>query len=117
MLNIANRQIMPAVLDYSGNLAGATEAVIAAGATGQAHSKRLHDVCLLADQLMIDIENLEEVLKKVSALKNTQKKAQAYNSLVIPAMEALRKTADQLEMIVDSQMWPLPSYSQMLFLR
>ena len=44
-------------------------------------------------------------------------RAEAYRDSVAPAMKALRKIADELETIVDAEVWPLPTYAQMLFMR
>ena len=42
-------------------------------------------------------------------------RAQAYHDKVVPAMEALRAPADRLEMIVDKELWPFPSYGDLIF--
>ena len=45
------------------------------------------------------------------------KQAQDYRDSVIPAMQSLRESADELEPIVDADLWPLPTYAEMLFLK
>ena len=104
-------------MDYSGSLAAATETVRAAGGNGETHAKMLNEVCDLINNLRKNIEKLEAAVNKVSSVKNTKKKAENYRDVVIPAMNAVRQAADKLETIVDAEMWPLPTYAEMLFLR
>ena len=48
-------------------------------------------------------------------MEDGKDKAFYYRQQVIPAMEALRKPVDELEMIVDKEIWPMPSYGDLLF--
>ena len=117
MINIAKRQILPVVIGYSTILAGAVESIQAAGATSSASVKKLNELCELADSLQDNIEALEAVVEKAAAVEDTEKQAQAYHVNVIPAMNAVREVADKLEMVVDAEVWPLPTYAEMLFMR
>ena len=54
---------------------------------------------------------------KTGAGHDTEKKAEGYRDDVVPAMVALRKVADELETLVAADLWPLPTYAQMLFMR
>jgi len=116
-LQIAKRQIMPAVIEYSGIVANSVSAIKSAGATAKAQSKILGDLCNLTDTLQVNIVTLEEAVDKAAAVDSIPKQAEAYRDLVIPAMNDVRKSADELETIVDSSIWPLPTYAEMLFLR
>ncbi len=48
-------------------------------------------------------------------MEDGRDKAYFYRRQVIPAMDALRKPVDELEMIVDKEIWPMPSYGDLLF--
>ena len=63
------------------------------------------------------IEALEKATAKAAGTHGAEKHAQSYREDVLPAMVALRQTADELETIVDAKLWPLPTYAEMLFVR
>jgi len=116
-LNIAKRQILPAVIDYSGTLAGVAGAVQSVGASADAHVKCLNEVCSLINALQTNIEALEAAVDKASDTDGAEAQAKTYRDLVIPAMGKVREAADKLETIVDADIWPLPTYAEMLFMR
>jgi len=64
-----------------------------------------------------DISQLEKAAAKAKKLTDTTKRAGLYRDKVIPAMRALRATADELETMVDADLWPIPTYADMLFMR
>lgn len=55
--------------------------------------------------------------KKANALTDERAKAVAYHDNVVPAMETIRYNIDKLELMVDNEMWPLPKYRELLFIR
>ncbi len=116
-VNMAKRQILPVGIEYSAFLAGAVSAVKDAGASAAAHSKCLVEVCSLVDSLQNGISALEEAISAASNVDNFIAQAAAYRDSVVPAMSAVREAADSLETIVDAEMWPLPTYAEMLFVR
>ncbi|MDE6041275.1 MAG: glutamine synthetase type III, partial [Muribaculaceae bacterium] len=65
----------------------------------------------------------EEVAKMVAArksanrLEDNREKAIAYHDTVVPPMETIRRYIDRLELKVDNEMWPLPKYREILFIR
>ena len=61
------------------------------------------------------IHILADVTAKAAAVQGTKECAYAYHDLVVPAMEALRRPADRLEMLVDKELWPMPSYGDLIF--
>ena len=116
-LQMAKRQIMPAVMEYTGMVASSVASIKAAGATAKAQSRILGDLCSFTDSLQVNIVDLEKAVDKASGVASVVKQAEAYRDLVIPAMGAVRAVADELETIVDAEIWPLPTYAEMLFLR
>lgn len=116
-ISMAKRQILPAVMEYSGNLASAVNACTAAGACCTAHKDSLNQVCSLINSLKSRITLLEEAVEKTVSIQSLDRQGEAYRDLVIPAMNAVRGDADQLETIIDAKSWPLPTYAEMLFLK
>ena len=117
MLNMAKRQILPAANTYAGELAGTVKAVSDAGVTCDAQTEMLTKACKLITDLNTGIKALEVAVDKASAVDEADKQAEAYRDLVIPAMGAVRNPADKLETIIDAEIWPLPTYAEMLFLK
>jgi glutamine synthetase len=117
MLNMAKRQILPTAIDSTTQVANAIQAVKGAGATSVAQGKILGKTCALIDELDSGISTLEDAANKVGDIDDAAKQAEACRDSVIPAMEAVRATADELETIVDAELWPLPTYAEMLFLK
>jgi glutamine synthetase len=117
MLNIAKRQIMPACVEYSGRLASSMSVVSETGVACGSMEKTLRKVCGLIDELDSGIDALEAAVDKAQSISKPNMQARAYRDVVIPAMGTVRQAADTLETLVDADLWPLPSYAEMLFLR
>lgn len=64
-----------------------------------------------------DIERLVNARKRANSIDNERDKAIAYYDEVIPLMEVIRYHIDKLELMVDNEMWPLPKYRELLFIR
>lgn len=116
-LNIAKRQILPACIQYSSELASAVNGLIAAGITPAVQKRELEKTNSLLEDLSSAIEALEKAVGKAKSIEKALAKAKCYRDDVIPAMSEVRKAADTLETIVDAELWPLPSYAEMLFVR
>lgn len=117
MLNIAMRQILPAVARYSERLGNAVCAVKNAGVAADTQVSMLKEICELMKSLQCGVEVLDEAVAKASDIEDFAKQAEDYKDSVIPAMQAVRQSADELEKIVDADLWPLPTYAEMLFLK
>ena len=61
------------------------------------------------------LTQLHEEAQNASAIESNKERAYAYLEKVTKAMQALRMPADKLEMLVDRELWPLPSYGDMVF--
>ena len=116
-LQMAKRQILPAVMEYSGMLAGAANSVKSLGVDADVHVNSLKEVCSLTSALQSNVAALEAAVDKASEVDGVHAQAKAYRDAVIPAMGAVREAADKLETIVDASIWPLPTYAEMLFIR
>jgi len=117
MLNIARRQILPSVVKYSELLGNAVGAVKNAGVDSEVQVGMLEKVCSLMKLLQNDVDSLEKVVASAGGTKDVVAQAEDYRDNVIPAMHAVRRASDGLETIVDADIWPLPTYAEMLFLK
>jgi glutamine synthetase len=115
MIDIANRQLIPATLCYVGKLASDVASVKAAGVTSTAGSELLAKISAFADSLSAKTAALTAAVADAAAVECPKKNAQAYRDSVIPAMEALRAVSDELEPIMPATVWPLPTYADLLF--
>ena len=117
MIDIASKHIIPAVIKYVTSLANSINQV--KQACGGASVEVQEELLLQASALLADtkraLKRLEEVTELVSGKEEGKEQAYFFMEQVVPAMEALRKPVDSLEMIVDKSMWPMPSYGDLLF--
>jgi glutamine synthetase len=113
-LTIARSQILPAAYRYQGELATTIAALKATGIVP--HQSSLERVTSLVNQLEQTIDALEHALAH-KAEGATLDHAKHYRDDVVPAMLAVRKVADQLEGLIADDLWPLPTYQEMLFIR
>lgn len=117
MLNMAGKQIIPAVIRYTTQIAASLTAV--KNACPEADTSVQAELLVKTSELLSDMKKalcaLSEVTAESAALKSAKDRAHAYRENVVPAMDALRKPADELEMIVDKSMWPFPSYGDLMF--
>ena len=75
--------------------------------------KMSHHMSLIKEEF----ERMTEARKAANRITDEREKAIAYHDTVIPAMEKIRTHIDKLELMVDNEMWPLPKYREMLFIR
>ncbi len=68
-------------------------------------------------QLREDFHNLVEARKAANIIESYSERAMVYSNTVLPYMERIRGVVDKLEMVVDDELWPLPKYRELLFLR
>jgi glutamine synthetase len=116
MVLMANRYILPAAFDYQTRVAKSVAAVKAAGGKSVEGKKALDEMTTLTDDLKRRTDKLEKALAHEGNGAST-KHAKHYRDSVIPAMGALRDTADALEGLVPHDTWPLATYREMLFIK
>ena len=117
MIDMASKQIIPAVIKYTTQLAGSICAVRNAcpEADVSVQTELLTEASDLLSDMKVALAALIEATDKASAMGGGREQAEAYHGVVAPAMEALRAPADRLEMIVDKDLWPMPSYGDLIF--
>jgi glutamine synthetase len=116
MVLMANRYILPAAYRYQGQLAKSVTAVKAAGSTSRETKRALDHVCRLTDECKVRVDHLQQQLEH-EAHGDAEKHARYFRDKVIPAMNALRESGDSLETFIPADMWPLPTYREMLFIK
>jgi len=116
-LHIAKRQILPACQNYAGKLAAAAASLGAAGVKAASFGKQMESVCKLIDELGEAVSELERKVNDISKAPSAYEGAKMSREEILPAMASVRKAADALEMLVDAEVWPLPTYAEMLFLQ
>lgn len=116
MLDVAGKQIIPAVIRYAKQLADSINAIVAAGVLDvDVQTGLLRETSALLKETKEALDALHKVTEEAWAMEDGKDKAFYYRRQVIPAMENLRKPVDELEMIVDKEIWPMPSYGDLLF--
>ncbi len=116
MLEMTNREILPACLEYSADLSKGVKNGELAGVPSEAMRSLLKRVVALSDSAY----TLTRALEREVAIARTKTAdvlncSHYFKDKVIPAMNALRSCCDELETIVGKDYWPFPTYSELLF--
>lgn len=117
MIDIAGKSIIPAVIRYTTRLADSIIKLKTAVADIEpyAQSSILIDVNEHLKSAKFALENLIKLMDDAGEVVGVDKHARYMREVIVPAMEELRKPIDELEMIVDKDLWPMPSYGDLLF--
>ncbi len=115
MIDMASKQIIPAVVKYTKSLADTVIAVKEAGADASVQAEMLAAVSGKLAEVKAALVKLQEVEAKAGAMSEGKEQAFYYKDEVTVAMDALRKPVDELEMMVDKDVWPYPTYADLMF--
>lgn len=115
MIDMAVKQIIPAVIGYTGTLSSIIQSMHAVGVTATVQAELLRDINKLLDEANGAVRILREVSDEAHGIADNETKAHYNRNFVVPAMEALRRPVDKLEMLVDKEVWPMPSYGDLMF--
>ena len=115
MIDMASKQFLPAFIKYTKTLADTVNAVKAAGVDASVQTETLKEVSALMAETKAALDNLVKTTADAAAKEEGEVQATYYHKEVVPAMEALRAPVDKLEMIVDKEAWPMPSYGDLIF--
>ena len=115
MIDIASKHIIPAVMRFARNLAGTANEIRQAGADVTVPMNLLKETTQLLSETKLALAKLEEVTEAAAKMATGREQAEYYYEKVCTAMEELRVPVDRLEMIVDKEEWPMPSYGDLLF--
>lgn len=115
MIDMASKQLVPAVSRYTKTLADTVIAVREAGADADVQADLLKEVCGYLKEMKAALDKLIGAEKAAGAIKDPKAQAFYYKDEVTTAMKALRAPADALEMMVDKEAWPFPTYGELMF--
>ena len=117
MIDITSKQIIPAVIKYVTSLAHSVNEVkgVCEFVDVSVQTELLGMASELLAKTRDSLQKLIEVTMRAAKMKRGREQAEFFKDEVVPAMEALRGPVDELEMIVDKDMWPMPSYGDLLF--
>lgn len=116
MIDIAGKQIIPAVIKYTTVLANSISAVKAAcDADVSVQTELLIEVSDLLSETKVALSRLQELVEAGAEMEEGREQAVFYRDEVMTEMFALRVPIDALEMLVDKEMWPMPSYGDLIF--
>ena len=115
MIDMASKQFIPAVIGYTKTLADTVLAVREAGVKATVQAELLEETSGLLIEAKRALQNLEQVTETAAGMEDGEERARYYHFEVCTAMEALRAPIDKLEMIVDKEAWPMPSYGDLIF--
>ena len=116
MIDIATKQIIPAVIKYTTVLAQSINEVKAVGDIDTSvQLGLLKETSKLLKETNAAMKILGDCVAEYPSHEEGPDRAHFCRNKIVPAMEALRAPVDALEMIVDKEMWPMPSYGDLIF--
>ncbi len=108
-------ELFPAVIKYTGTLSQIIESLRAIGADASVQTELLSGISSLLNEANGAVKILREVTVEAGTIESNEQRAHFYHDYVLPAMEALRRPVDKMEMLVDKEAWPMPSYGDLMF--
>jgi len=115
MLKMSSQKLLPAIIRYCTSLAESVNAVTAAGADAGVQKELLSELSGLLSKAQKAEKDLAAAVEKAQGTEEGRAKAVSYRDDVMPAMDALRAPVDEAEKLVASDVWPVPTYSELLF--
>ena len=115
MIDMAGKKYIPAVVKYTKSLAEAVIAVKEAGVEPEVQRELLAEVSGKLTETQNALVKLKKAAEKAAAMENVKEQAYFYKDTVREAMDELRAPVDELEKIVDKEVWPVPSYGELTF--
>ena len=114
-IDMAKKQLIPAGIEYATFLSDSIASFKSAKAVAVIQKDLLKKVNAVLKSAYANLGKLETATAKAQSISNTVKKAEIYRDKVVTVMSALRKDIDALEMIVPRDLWPMPTYTDLLF--
>jgi len=114
-IDMAKKQLLPAAIEYATFLADSISSFKAASVGASVQEDLLKNLGALLASSYKNLTQLEAAVVKAREAADCLKKAETYRDKVIPAMQSLRTDIDAIEMLVPTDMWPVPTYVDLLF--
>ena len=116
MLQMASRSYIPAIEAYQGKLAKTAKMKSdSVGASVRVESKLIQRLSKLNDRIYDAVEKLSQAERKAAGIEKSSVRAMEYQKKVLPCMQALRDLVDEAETLTAADLWPVPTYGEMLF--
>jgi glutamine synthetase len=115
MVLMANRYILPAALEYQKRVGQSVAAVRAGGGKSTQGKKLLSSYTKLVDKFKVQTDGLAAALNHNGV--SAEKHAKYMRDKIVPAMGKLREVGDDIEVLTPHEIWPLPTYREMLFVK
>ncbi len=115
MIDMAKKEIIPAVIKYTTTVADSIRSVEAAGYDASVQRIVMSDCSKYLKAMNDALIQLESSVRHAASFEIFKDRAAACRDEVCPAMKALRSPADALERIVDEKEWPFPTYGDLMF--
>jgi glutamine synthetase len=114
-LDMARRSIFPAASASAETFARMASTLAAVGAACATQEQKARKIATLTGRLVEEADRLEKVLADAQRVDDPRARAQAYRESVLPRMDALRESGDDLELLMPKDDWPFPNYEDLLF--
>ena len=114
-IDMVKKQYIPAATEYATFLADSIGSFKAVSVLAPVQEDLLKKLGALMASAYKNLGKLEAAAARAQETPDTVKKAETYRDKVVPSMQALRADIDALEMIVPRDMWPVPTYADLLF--
>lgn len=115
MLEMVRREVLSAAVNFSAKLSHVVKDKVACGVSATTETDLLRRVAALTDAIYADTDRLEKAAAEAKKAVGTSALAAAYRNKVVPTMESLRASCDELETITPRELWKMPTYSDLLF--
>ena len=115
MMQMARRDIIPAIMRYIGDLAKASNAAEAAGMDTTVQKTVLRKLSGLLSEAQAAVDSLEKCTLLAEAMEPGRSQAVYFHDYIVPGMALLRAPVDEAERFVERSYWPMPTYSDLLF--
>ena len=115
MVDIASKQILPAVATYSKTLTDTALAKVQIGATSTYESETVKEISELESTAYEALLKLQKDIEELHGIDDFEKSAFFVRDHIIQDMQALREPCDKLEVLTSQEKWPFPTYGKLLF--
>ena len=115
MLDMTKKQIVPAALKFSKQLADSMVSKKDIGVNYDAEKRLADKISCLTNEIISGVDDLDGRLIDSKEKTDTLENARFYRESVFSSMQSLRAVVDELETIMPSEIWPFPTYTQLLF--
>ena len=120
--DIAINHIIPVATRYQSTLIDNVHKVLdifqgEAPALSENNMKQIKEISTRTQRITADVEKMINARKVANRIENLRQRAIVYHDTIAPMLESIRHEIDMLEMIVDDELWPLPKYRELLFIR